>query len=37
VQLARDDVPGLAILLGFALLIAGARVVYVRRAAARHR
>ena len=32
VQLARDDVPGLVILVGFAVAVAGARVLYVRRA-----
>jgi hypothetical protein len=32
VQLARDDVTGLMILVGFGLLIAGARVLYTRRA-----
>ncbi|MFA5883839.1 MAG: APC family permease [Acidimicrobiia bacterium] len=32
VQLVRDDVTGLVILVGFAVAIAGARVLYVRRA-----
>jgi hypothetical protein len=31
VQMARDDIPGLVILLGFALLLAGGRLLYVRR------
>lgn len=31
VEMARNDVPGLVILFGFAFLVAGARVVYVRR------
>lgn len=31
VQMARDDVPGLVILVAFALAIAAARLVYVRR------
>lgn len=35
VQLARDDITGLVILIGFALLIAGARLLYVRRTASR--
>jgi len=30
VQMARDDVPGLVILVGFAVLVAGARLLYVR-------
>jgi amino acid transporter len=34
VQLARDDVTGLVILIGFAVAVAGARVLYVRRASA---
>ena len=35
VQMARDDVPGLFVLFGFALMVAVARLVYVRRAALR--
>jgi amino acid transporter len=33
VELARNDVTGLAILVGFAVLLAAARIVYVRRTA----
>ncbi|MFM8302726.1 MAG: APC family permease, partial [Actinomycetota bacterium] len=33
VQLARDDVTGLVVLFGFALAVAGTRILYVRRSA----